>query len=246
MAVAQRSIELSATVSATASLRRERAIWLMRRGKLTEARQLIEVVLATLMTAADAGESALARRALANADWLLALPDADERLRESEAELASLNLSVPPLAQIEERRETDTRRVYETSGVERLLVPIQRLTTRGVGVNHLHKELVSITTELFPGRHVVLTELMGHGKCTELVARPGKGVANLGWFEVEDGLGRVLRLGVGEVNESGGRGLLEVVAACAGMALEIAALRSMAIAPPRRPESSEKRADFGR
>jgi tetratricopeptide (TPR) repeat protein len=237
MTVAQRSIELSATASATASYRRQRAIWLMRRGKLAEARQLLEAALATHMAAADVGESALVRRALCNADWLLGAVDAEERLRESEIELAGLNLAVPPLVHVEERVETGVQGVNETTSLDRLLVPLQRLTTRGLGVSYLHKEIVSITAQLFPGKHVVLSELTEAGNSTELAVQPGKGVANLNWFELEDGLGRVLRLGVGEVNEPGARSLLEAVAACAGMALEIAALRSMAVAAPRRSES---------
>jgi transcriptional regulator with PAS, ATPase and Fis domain len=117
--------------------------------------------------------------------------------------------------------------------LERLVVPLQRLSTRGVGATLLQKELVNIAAELFPGHPVRLEEVDSSGVATELGARGATGGAAVAWFGFGDGVGRRLRLGVGGGLDASQRAALEILAASAGLALEVAGLRGFTAQPPK-------------
>ncbi len=243
LVTAERAIEWSASPSASATYRRHRATVLMRRGRSTEARRSLEAALATFESSGDVVEAALAHRALANIDLLEQRPEAEARIRATGEELASLEIPAPPLvradavyAEEEPLPSVDRPRAREIA-LEALLVPLQRLATRGVGASFLQKELVTIITELLPGRHVRLEHVDGAGAATGLDAR-GEASSASTWFDVSDGAGRRLRLGVGDGLHVSERAAVEIVLAAASMAFEISALRGFTAAQPERSESA--------
>jgi hypothetical protein len=248
LATAERATEWSPSPIGSALLRRHRAVVLARRGRLLEARQALEAALATFTAAADAPEAALARRALAALDELEGLPGAAESLAASAAELARLELAAPPPLRIEAGPPPAPPTPASAAGpafpVERLVVPLQRLATRGVGAPLLHRELVAVAAELCPGRAVRLEELDSAGAATELLTCPGAGDAPVA-VELGDGLGRRLRLGVAGPIEDPRRAALEIVAVTAGLALEVAGLRGLSTPRPAPSSAGAPPADLG-
>ncbi len=235
---AERATEWSTSPTGTATYRRHRATILMRRGRFTEARRSLEAALATFDAAGDVAEAALARRALANVDLLEKSPDAEARLRETGDALAALQLPAPPLVDADAVVDVDDPAPPSHDGehelelsFEQLLVPLQRLATRGVGASLLEKELVSIVSELLPGRRVRLEQVDAAGLAKELDACDGDRTradeGALVWFELSDGVGRRLRLGVGARLHPKQRAAIEIVVSAATMAFEIAALRGI-------------------
>lgn len=225
---AERAIEWSASPTASSVFRRLRATVLMRRGRLAEARQLVEAAVAMVAASGDLSEAALARRALANIATLDGSSDAAEKLKEADAELARLELTPGELVAVEwtdEREAAPTQNAPVAS--DRLVVALQRLATRGVGASMLHRELVSIVGDLFSGRFVQLEDVASAGGAITLVTREGDGAAEPSWFELSDGMGGRLRLGIGGAVGTGPRAAVEIVTTAAAMALEIANLRGL-------------------
>jgi tetratricopeptide (TPR) repeat protein len=244
---AERATEWSTSPTGSATYRRHRATILMRRGRFTEARRSLEAALATFDASGDVAEAALGRRALANVDLLEQRPDADARLRETRDALAALELPAPPIVGAdavvdvdEPAPPTNDDAVERELSFEQLLVPLQRLATRGVGASLLEKELVAIVSELLPGRRVRLEQVDAAGLAKELAAfdgdRAGAHEAAFTWFELSDGVGRRLRLGVGARLHPRQRAALEIVVSAATMALEVAALRGLSAPTADRSE----------
>ncbi|HET9599585.1 MAG TPA: sigma-54 dependent transcriptional regulator, partial [Anaeromyxobacteraceae bacterium] len=120
------------------------------------------------------------------------------------------------------------------SSLEQLLVPIQRLATRGMSPALIRRELVALAAELTSGHGdgaavVCLEELDSAGRATPLLRRGLEAVTPTEWVELGDGAGRRLRLGAGGAAVAGEvRGALTALAAVAELALELAALRGVA------------------
>jgi hypothetical protein len=228
LAVAERAVERAPSPTAAAMLRRHRATLLARSGRLGEARQALEAAHATLELAEDAPELALAGWALASVDALAEEPGAAERRVEAEAALARLGLKAPPPLRVDAgagvQRGPSTRTEAAGPGPERLVVPVQRLATRGVGAPFIQEELLNVIAELLPGRAVRLEELDSSGAATGLGERREL-AAPAAWFELGDGAGRRLRLGVSGGVSGQERASLHVLAAAASLALEVAGLR---------------------
>jgi tetratricopeptide (TPR) repeat protein len=252
---AERAVEWSASPTASAVYRRHRATILMRRGRLSEARRSLEAALATFESSGDVVEAALVRRALANVDLLEDEPGAEARLREAGDALAALDITAPQIVRADAAVVDGSAPAREDPGhaaisLDQLVVPMQRLSTRGVGAALLQKELVAIVGDLLPGRRIRLEEVDAAGLATELGAREGARDAALAWFEFSDGVGRRLRLGVGARLEARERAAIEVVVAAAAMAFEIAALRGFSApagdraAPAADPQLPAEIADF--
>ncbi len=248
LAAAERAIEWSASPTASATYRRHQATVLLRRGRTTEARRALEAALATFTASGDVAEAALARYALANVDRLDERADAEARMREASAELARLELPAPPVL----RRDAVHRETAKTPRrddgptddltLEALVVPLQRLATRGIGGTLLQKQLVAIVAELLPDSLVRLEHVDAAGRATQLEAgRTGPGTS-LAWFELSDSAGHRLRLGVSEPLVARQRAAIEIVLAAATMAFEIAALRGHA--HPAEPVPAKDVPDF--
>ncbi|MFN7131214.1 MAG: sigma 54-interacting transcriptional regulator, partial [Myxococcales bacterium] len=237
LAVAERALEWSPSPTASAMFRRSRGIVLLRRGRLAPARQALEAALATFEVAADVPESALARRALVELERLAGTPGAEPRVVSSDAELNRLGLAVPPRLVVDVAAgpavhdRGDGRRIT----LERLVVPLQRLATRGVGASILQKELVNIVTELFPGRAVRLEEVDSVGATHPLDAGGTAGQEPLEWFDFSDGAGCRMRLGLGGTLDDGERTALQVLLGHAALALEVVALRGLRTSTRRPP-----------
>lgn len=235
--VAERAVELSPSPTASAALRRYQGMMRIRANELLEGRQLLESSLATFDASGDRVEVALVRRSLANIDWLEDKPGAEERLRESERELRQLSIVVPPL--IEPEADSSVVAVEGTSEVtalelriEALVVPIQRLTARGLSTHALHQELTQVTAGLFPARRVRLEEIAPDGGSTLLDER-GNAEGPFTWHEFGDGVGGRFRLGVSGSLPTAAKAALVVIVGVASHALELASLRGFGT--PRKP-----------
>ena len=248
LVAAERATEWATSPTGSAIHRRHRATVLVRRGRFTEARRSLEAALAIFDASGDVAEAALARHALANVDLLEERPDAEAHLREAALALAALDLPAPPVvgadAPIDVDEPSPPGRDDEPSPLsfEQLLVPLQRLATRGASLSILGKELVSITSELLPGAPVRLEQVDAAGRAEELDARAGRDAAAgpLTWFELSDGVGRRLRLGVGSRLHPAQRAAIEIVVAAATMAFEIAALRGLLTPAAERAEAANE------
>ncbi|CAN5916101.1 hypothetical protein BH11MYX4_BH11MYX4_28640 [soil metagenome] len=238
--VAERATELATSPTGSATYRRHRATILMRRGRFTEARRSLEAALATFDVSGDVAEAALGRRALANVDLLERRPDAEARLRETDDALAALELPAPLIVGADDVVYVDEPAPlasddegHHAFSFEQLVVPLQRLAARGVGASLLEKELVSIVGGLLPRRRVRLEQVDAAGVAKELDARDGQRTgardAALTWFELSDGVGRRLRLGVGAGLHPGQRAAIEILVSAATMAFEVAALRGLSV-----------------
>lgn len=232
-AAAEQAVEWSASPSASAMLRRHRATILVRRGRLDDARRLLEAALATFEPSGDIVETALVRRSLANVDLLEHAPGSEERMREAEQALAELELTVPPRLHSEARPSAAPALDGAPIRIGQLIVPLQRLATRGAGPGKLHKDLVGIVSELVPGRRVRLE--LADGELLE--ERGGADASSLARFELTDGAGRRFRLSVGEPMTEDARMAIELVAIAASMAFEVAALHGMQMPPAGRVEA---------
>lgn len=248
---AERATEWSTSPTGSATYRRHRATILMRRGRFAEARRSLEAALATFDAAGDLAEAALGRRALANVDLLEKVPDAEARLRETRDALAALELPAPPIVGAdavvdvhEPAPPTSDHADEHMPSLEQLLVPLQRLATRGIGAALLGKELVAIVSEFLPGRRVRLEQVDAAGRAKELDARDGDRTeaheVALTWFELSDGVGRRLRLGVGARLHARLRAAIEIVVSAATMAFEIAALRGLSAPTEGRSEPEDE------
>ncbi len=232
----ERAIEWSPSPTASALYRRYRGNWLIRAGRLGEARQSLEAALATFEVSGNVPEALFVRRTLANLDAIEERLGADETLRETAEQLAAIGLVPPPLLHAE-TVTTGVATLPQSNPIESLLVPLQRLATRGLGASILQKELVNIVGELLPGRAIRLDEIDSNGGSTTLLARGGN--VDL-CFDLSDGVGRRLRVGVGGDLDAAQRAMLSALVAFASLAFEVSALRGFTT---QRPERSDSEAD---
>jgi hypothetical protein len=235
--IAERALEWSPSATSAALLRRHRAVVLMRRGRFGEARQALEAALATFEASGDTLEAALTRRAVANLDVLEAREGAELRLEQRSHELTRLGVTAPPFVEALELADAPLSRPSRRSSgelaIERLVVPLSRITVRGLGAQAVQHELVQVTRELFPDRRVVLEEVDSTGNATELACSSAALEAPLSWFDFSDGVGRRLRLGISGDLDATKRAALSILVSTAALAFEIAGLRGFTVAPRR-------------
>ena len=225
--LAERALEWSPSPTASALFRRYRGNLFIREGRFAEARQSLEAALATFEVSGNAPEAHAVRYTLANLDLLEERPDAQARLDTLAAQLSKAGLALPPLlhAEAEAPVAAASQSVFP---IERLLVPLQRLSTRGLGASILQKELLNIAGELFPGRALRLEELDSNDEATLLGSRGGDVDA---WFDFSDGAGRRMRLGVGGGLDESQRAAIVLLVSFAALAFEVASLRGFTVAP---------------
>jgi tetratricopeptide (TPR) repeat protein len=231
LARAERLFDVAPSAWANAHLRHWKGLLLCRQGRFQEGRKAVEAALATFELAGLVPESALARSALARLGCELGEVDAQHRLAQSEAELSRLGMSASPQWQTEvhavDRQRSDVATRDGESHV-RLVVPIQRLSVRGMTPALIQRELVAVLDELLPGASIRLEEIDSKGVAL-LLAECGERV--LGAREavdLGDGSGRRLRLSVTGALPSFAHDLLTSMASVAALALEVASLRGFA------------------
>ncbi|MCC6524892.1 MAG: sigma 54-interacting transcriptional regulator [Polyangiaceae bacterium] len=234
---AERHLERFPSIWATSVLRRAKGLLLVRQGRLSEGRQLIESALGTLTLAEDVGNAALARFELAAIDRALGEPGAPERIERCRAELERLGVVLDAVTDLQLSSPGEAPAPRPAAGgvatpraatVARLVVPLQRLAVRGMSSALIERELVTLVAEQLPGVAVELEEVDSAGRTTPLVRTGPAAGGALVCVELGDGAGRRLRLGAGGPSvDSEARALLTALASVAELALELAALRSL-------------------
>ncbi len=189
-----------------------------RRGDHAYAAEQLETAVAIMEMAGDISEHARAQRGLAIAAWLRGDPEAERRLEESARQLKSLGIEVSPAQDIGHiQRDRTTAPTPERRELP-LLVPVQRLSMRGLSSEQLRRELLAMAREIARGASAALF------RDDALLARLGPQA--VGHFAVEfaDGVGHHYTLTVSGDPDEEIRALLRSLAAVASMALERAAL----------------------
>lgn len=228
--LAERALEWSPSPTASALFRRYRGNVLARQGRFVEARQSLEAALATFELSGNVPESLLVRRTLANLDLLEERPEAGSRMDATAAQLAKAGVAPPPLLQAEAAPAAAC--AHSHFPIEQLLVPLQRLSTRGLGAPILQKELLNVAAELVPNRALRLEEVGSNGDAILVGSRRRDVDA---WFDFSDGVGRRLRLGVGGELDESQRAAITLLVSFAALAFEVAGLRGFTAAP--RPDA---------
>ena len=239
---AQRYVDLYPSAWVSAHLRRLEGTIAAAGGDWEGGRQLFESAIATFDLAHDLCDAALCRHLLATfaAEYSAGGSEEIEAARRALDELGI----VPPrslavgIARLHAHRRAASRPGAwpERLHVEALVVPLRRLSARGVAPALLLRELQSIVSAQFPERRCRLEELdsSGHARAVglqhgaEVDERPPfEGEDAYDWIEFSDGCGRLFRVGVsGELSEPE-RASLSVLAMSAALALEAATLRGV-------------------
>jgi hydrogenase-4 transcriptional activator len=237
---AQRYVDMFPSAWVSAHLRRLEGTIAAARGDWKGGRQLFESAIATFDLAHDLCDAALCRH-LAAAFALEYGEGSSEQLEGARQALAELGI-VPPrslsvgIARLHASRRTLRRDtgvgVGEPLRVEELVVPLRRLSARGVAPALLLRELESIVAALFPERRCRLEEMDSGGRAHAISSDPSE----LGpsgsedaydWVEFSDGAGRLFRIGLrGALSETERAGVT-VLAMSAALALEAATLRGV-------------------
>jgi len=248
---AQRNLDLFPSAWVGAHLRRLEGTLAAAQGDWRAARQLLESAIATFELAHDACDAALCRHLCAT----LAAEYGDASRDEVDAAqrvLDELGVQAPRALAVGVERLRASRRGQSRSllprealRVEALVVPLRRLSARGVAPTLLLRELESIVGGLFAGRRCRLEELDSGGRSHPVWGGSGAPHeahptdAGFDWVEFSDGSGRLFRLGVaGELSEPE-RSSLSVLSMAAALALEAATLRG--VSDPFEAAASDER-----
>jgi DNA-binding transcriptional regulator YiaG len=227
-----------------AHLRRLEGTMLAARGNTVMGRTLLEAAIATFGLAGDRPDEALSRHTLAAIGCGLGEAGAEARAEETQKMITDLGL-VEPIGirrGVERIRAARSELARARSGATaelaaaRLVVPIQRLTVRGMSAEMMLHELALVLEELLgraPGS-IRVEELAEGGRATALVGESADG-ASFEWAEFGDGAGRRLRVGAAGPLDEGEVSALTILATLVGLAL--------AAAP--RPAPSEARGGDG-
>lgn len=198
-------------------------------GRAIEAYRLFETAQESLDRAGDICEAARIRRASALAAWVLGESDAQERLERTEAELEDLGIALAPVQQ----RDRIQRDLFDRRGPAEaslglapavLVVPFRRLATRGFDPRALLGEIESSARQLLGDPDVRLTRGSG-----------GAGAR----VSFGDGFGNRWTLTASGEPDPGKQAALELLGTTAGLALELATLRSGGPTAPERSSHPE-------
>ncbi|MBW2734201.1 MAG: sigma 54-interacting transcriptional regulator [Deltaproteobacteria bacterium] len=216
-----------------ASLRWLRGVLLALDGRFIEADQQIEAALTAFQLAKDEGAEALARHALALVRWLEGGEGASSQLKQAADALQSSVIWADPvrlegMAHVVQHLQKDGGEVDAYS----LLVPVTRLAVRGLTKDALLQELVAVVRGL-TGCAPRLEEIDAEGRTLRTLVAPSgarlkSGHAGLS-FELGDGYGHTLKLVLDGEVASGPLAMVRAAVTVAGLALEVVALRSVAI-----------------
>jgi len=245
---AERTLDVMPSAWASANLRYWRALLLCRQGRALEARPALEAAVATFELAKLVPEAALSRAALADLLTDLGDASADALSEQSRHELERLgirrsaSLRRESLAAAALFRASSAPRALEAQPPgTRLMVPIQRLSVRGMAPALIQRELLAVLEELFPLASLRLEELDASGVSRTLLEVPAAQKdgqhGELERVELGDGSGRRLRVSARGKLPADAHAVLSSVAAVASLSLEIASLRGFA--EPVGPQRSE-------
>jgi hydrogenase-4 transcriptional activator len=235
---AQRYVDMFPSAWVSAHLRRLEGTIAAAHGDWKSGRQLFESAIATFDLAHDLCDAALCRH-IAAAFAVEFGEGSREELEGARQALAELGI-VPPrslgvgIARLHASRRTLGRDASagEPLRVEELVVPLRRLSARGVAPALLLRELESIVGALFPGRRCRLEELDSGGRAHPIsrdASEPGAPFTDdaYDWVEFSDGAGRLFRIGLGGTLSEPERSSVTVLAMAAALALEAATLRGV-------------------
>jgi tetratricopeptide (TPR) repeat protein len=246
LARAERVLDMFPSAWSGASLHNWKGCLLVRQGRVHEARQALEATLATFELAGLVPEAALVRVTLAE---LIASLDPEVgagALKQSEAELARLGMAgarvllpaLPPHAATSATTpEAAPAQAPGNQTVARLVVPIQRLSLRGMTPLRIQRELMAVLAELLPGASLVLEELSPDGVAHEPAAGSSAARGVIESVELGDGSGRRLRISAQGELPTDARDILTTLTNVASLSLEVSALRGFA--DPRALGSSD-------
>jgi predicted ATP-dependent protease len=236
---AQRHVDMFPSAWVSAHLRRLEGTLAVAQGDWKSGKQLLESAAHTFELAHDLCDSALCRHLTAS--FAVELGEGEQsELTATQGVLDELGITPPRslsvgIARLREHRRGRSRSAgaRERWRVEDLVVPLQRLSARGVAPALLLRELESIVSGLFPERRSRLEEIDSGGQARNVGKDRGSDGASataatesgFDWVEFSDGSGRLFRLGLsGQLSEPE-RASLSLVAMAAALALEAANLR---------------------
>ena len=238
LAHAERILDILPSAWAGANLRFWRALLLCRQGRAQEARPQLEAALASFELAKLVPEAALSRAALAELLADIGDPSATLLAEQSRLELEKLGIrrsaalrtqSLPAAALRDEKRISLVPPAPEDQQpIGRMVVPIQRLSVRGVAPASIQRELIAVLEELLPGAALRLDEMDAAGLSRTLIAVRGEQQGELEAVELGDGSGRRLRVSAQGHLPPDAHAVLSTLAAVTSLSLEVASLRGFA------------------
>jgi tetratricopeptide (TPR) repeat protein len=227
----ERLLDVAPSAWANAQLRHWKGLLLCRHGRVEEGRKAIEAALATFELAGLLPESALARAVLAQLGAELGAVNAAQGVATSLNELQRLgiraNRSLAGEA-ISVARGATLNGADEAELGVRLVVPIARLSVRGMTPALIQRELVAVLGELIPGASIQLHEMDGQGTASLLAQVHGAQAGESEAVELGDGSGRRLRVSLMGPLPGNSHDLLTSLCGVAALALEVATLRGFA------------------
>ncbi|RYE92439.1 MAG: sigma-54 factor interaction domain-containing protein, partial [Myxococcales bacterium] len=227
---AQRLVDQAPSPWGVAQLRRFEAVLIAAEGDWATGRQLLDASIATFELGHDLADLLLARYTQAAFARAYGDPGGEELLAACTRELDRLGLRAPRglqvgLSVLEQRRAGRAPVPSHGGDLERLTVPFQRLAVRGMAPPVLLRELWQVLGGLWPGRPVAIEELDSRGQ-SALVEGEAPGPSAT-WLEFGDGTGRRLRAGVAGPLGREDRASLGLLTTAAGLALEVATMRTL-------------------
>ena len=205
-------------------------------GRAVESAQHLDSALETFRRCGDRVQAALTNRCLAVAAHIGGQPHAPELLESSAMRLEELGLEVPfgvRLEWVEKMRgrvEGAAMSPGEEVPASHLVVPLQRLTQRGLSREEVASELLAATAELVGERPLWVCALDDGGCASPLASRGHtEGLSPELLFEFSDGMGVRLRLGLVAPLSEAHRSVVSALVMVAEQTLEIASLRSLGV-----------------
>jgi tetratricopeptide (TPR) repeat protein len=227
----ERMLDVAPSAFANVQLQHHKALLLCRQGRVQEGRKAIEAALASFELAGLAPEAAVVRVTLAELGERFGEPDAALLRDRSHAELTRLGMTLPPGLRVGTPADptpfVPSERV-ELGDVARLVVPIQRLSVRGMAPALIQRELVAVLDLLFPSTRIRLEEIDSKGTALPLAEVGAAEGGRQSTVELGDGSGRRLRVTLQGALPDNASHVLTSVASVASLALEVATLRGFA------------------
>ncbi len=226
---AQRAADRRPSAWVTAHLRRAEGIVMIAEGRVAEGFTLIDAAVATFIASGDQLGAAFAHYGSAGFAKILGAPDAEERMRVAQAELAAIGLPAPRWidrslarnARFLEGQQWERRAHVPATLTQGLELGLQRVAVSGASFAMVIKELASVVREL-TGGPVVITDENNARLCEVNQHVPIEDV--VAWFDL-GGAGQRARLGVTRALDDHQQGALRVLVLVAGLALQVAGLR---------------------
>ncbi|HEY5958420.1 MAG TPA: sigma 54-interacting transcriptional regulator [Polyangiaceae bacterium] len=229
---AQRFVAQFHSAWVTTFLRRLEGGILTAVGSWNEGRRLIESAAATFELGGDVCDAALARHTLMRLANVFGESGAAEGLEQTRVELVKMGIQQPcsldkavarmPAAMLEKHTHNAS---WSTTGIGRLVVPLQRVSLRGAPPAFVLRELLLVVQGLLPSCSVHIEEIDSAG-VSRLILGDAVPLGDVQHLEFGDGAGRLFRLGVAGSLDDEGQQVLSILTTAASLALETATLRS--------------------